>query len=150
MTYRWHPCAAAAISAAVLLSSPGWAAAPVDIGPAGSDPTPSLISPVTLPPDYKLDTEMVVRNWVLCVSQSFAEKLVHARETGADAALKAYDELKTAKSCGQFAELRVILQAPLYATSIDTGGDARAFEALVNLAGSWASAFVVSGSLPDQ
>ena len=49
--------------------------------------------------------------------------------------------------------MRVILQAPVYGDSSDrlsVGGDALVFEALVDLAGNWASAYVVSGSLPSQ
>ncbi len=105
---------------------------------------------VSLPPDYKLDTEMVVRNWVLCISRSFAEELALARQTSADAALATYNDLKAAKSCGRFSQLRVILQEPVYGDEMGAGGDAMVFQALVDLAGSWASAYVVSGSLPTQ
>ena len=146
MTLRKSLAAAAALGAACALSLPAFAAAPVDLEPA----KPALRAEIPVPADFSLNTEMVVRNWVLCVSQTVAEKLVHARETSAAAALKAYDDLRTAKSCGQFAELRVILQTPLYGAAVDAGGDAQAYEALVNLTGSWASAYVVSGSLPDQ
>jgi len=146
MTLRKSLAVMAALGAACALSLPARAAALVDADPA----EPALRSEIAVPGDYALDTEMVVRNWVLCVSQSVAEELVRARETSVAAALKAYDDLRTAKSCGQFAELRVILQTPLYGAAVDAGGDAQAFEALVNLTGSWASAYVVSGSLPDQ
>lgn len=146
MSYRGLLAAAAVLGMACALALPVRAAAPVD-----EDPSPPAASAeISVPPGYALDTEMVVRNWVLCVSQSVAEDLVRARETSVAAALKAYDDFSTAKSCGQFAELRVILQTPLYAASIAPGRDAQAFEALVNLTGSWASAYVVSGSLPDR
>jgi len=100
--------------------------------------------------DYALDTEMVVRNWVLCVSESVAEQLVHAREAGVDRARSTYAELNASKSCGQFSELRVILRERLYASSAESGHDARVFGALVDFAGNWASAYVVFGGLPEQ
>jgi hypothetical protein len=93
---------------------------------------------------------MVVTNWVLCVSQAVAEQLVHAREESLDLARATYAELNQAKSCGQFPELRVILQERLYTSSAESGHDARVFGALVDFAGSWASAYVVYGGLPEQ
>ncbi len=104
---------------------------------------------LSVPTDHALDREIIVNNWVLCVSQGFAEELVQAREVSAQAAAETYEELKAEKSCGLFPELLVILREPLYIGSIDQNRDARVFEALVNLAGNWASAFVVSGSLAD-
>jgi hypothetical protein len=121
---------------------PASAAAPGDLEPEAT--VPVTASPIR---DYDLDTEMVVRDWVLCVSQAVAEKLVHARETGVDAARSTYAELNAAKSCGRFSELRVILQERLYASR--SGADARAFGALVDFAGEWASAYVVYG-LPAE
>ena len=103
-----------------------------------------------MPPDYALETEMVVHNWVLCVSQPLAEQLVHAREAGVEPARLAYAGLASSRSCGQFPELRVILRDPLYSSAADAGYDARIFGALVNLSGDWASAYVVSGGLPDK
>ncbi len=100
--------------------------------------------------DYALDTELVVRNWVLCVSETVAEELVHARETSLDRARSTYAELNASKSCGQFSELRVILRERLYASSAESGHDARVFGALVDFAGNWASAYVVFGGLPEQ
>jgi hypothetical protein len=87
---------------------------------------------------------------VLCISQPLAEQLVHAREVGPESALQAYAGLASARSCGQFPELRVILRDPLYASAANAGYDARVFGALVNLSGDWASAYVVSGGLPDK
>ena len=78
-----------------------------------------------------------------------AEQLVHAREEGVDRARSTYAELNAAKSCGQFPELRVILQERLYFSSADSGHDARVFGALVDFSGNWASAFVVYGGLPE-
>lgn len=128
-----------------MLLSPAYAAAPdmLDIEPAAAPTT----APIT---DYALDTEMVVRNWVLCVSETVAEQLVQAREAGVDRARSTYAELNAAKSCGQFPELRVILRERLYASSAASGHDARVFGALVDFAGSWASAYVVYGGLPEQ
>ncbi len=121
---------------------PASAAAPGDI-----EPEPAASAKALSIRDYDLDTEMVVRNWVLCVSETVAEKLVHARETGIEAARSTYAELNAAKSCGRFAELRVILRERLYASR--SGADARAFGALVDFAGEWASAYVVYG-LPAE
>jgi hypothetical protein len=122
------------------------------VAAAGGDVDDLVEAPsaaLTVPQDYALDTEMVVHNWVLCVSRAFAEELVLAHEQGPSAARRTYEGLQAGRFCGQFAELRVILQARLTAVSIDRQRDARVFEALVNLSGNWASAFVVSGGLPD-
>lgn len=122
------------------LSAPG----DLDVEPAQTAPHATLII------DHALDTEMVVKNWVLCVSQTVAEQLVHAREESPDQARATYAELNQAKSCGQFPELRVILQERLYTSTAESGHDARVFGALVDFAGSWASAYVVYGGLPEQ
>ena len=108
--------------------SPAFAAAPGDLD---SEPATPQVEPAPPIVDYNLDTEMVVQNWVLCVSRTVAEQLVQAREEGVDRARSAYAELNAAKSCGQFAELRVILQERLYASSANSGHDARVFGALV-------------------
>lgn len=62
------------------------------------------------PATYPLDTEMVVRQWVMCVSQAVAEDLVRAREESVEQARLTYAKLKDSHSCGQFPELRVILR----------------------------------------
>jgi hypothetical protein len=125
-----------------------FAAAPDAIDPPKPEsPGFSLTAPVV---DYALDTELVVNNWVVCVSQAFAEQLVRAREESIDKALSAYADLKQARTCGQFAELRVILQERLYSSDGQSGHDARVFGALVNLSGKWASAYLVFGGLPDE
>ena len=99
---------------------------------------------------YDLDTEMVVHNWVICVSQAVAEQLVQAREQSLESALAAYESLKDERKCGRFSELRVILQKPVYRSAADSGHDARVFDALVNLADNWASAYLVTGGLPEE
>jgi hypothetical protein len=135
----------AAIVSVAAMISPAFAA------PGDLDPEPEEIPPLTKSiVDYALDTEMVVTNWVLCVSQAVAEQLVHAREESSDRARLTYAELNASKSCGQFPELRVILQERLYTSSAESGHDARVFGALVDFAGSWASAYVVYGGLPEQ
>ena len=142
--HRSHRCRAAAFLSFVVLAVPAFAAAPLSLDPEPAVPAAAPIA------DYALDTEMVVRNWVLCVSESVAEQLVHAREAGVDRARSTYGELEAAKSCGQFAELRVILRERLYASSSASGHDARVFGALVDFAGQWASAYVVYGGLPER
>jgi hypothetical protein len=137
----------AAFAAFTLALSPAFAAAPDSLDPEPVLPRSAGAVPVI---DYALGTEIVVQNWVLCVSRTVAEQLVHAREAGIGDARSAYDELKQARSCGQFPELRVILQERLYVSTAESGHDARVFGALVNFAGSWASAFVVYGGLPEE
>jgi hypothetical protein len=139
-------CRAAAF-ALLMVGRPAWAAAPDAqiVDPA----SPAQIG-IAAPGKYALETEMTVHNWVLCISQPLAEELVRAREAGVDSARQAYAGLASSRSCGQFPELRVILQDPLYTSAATAGYDARIFGALVNLSGDWASAYVVSGGLPDN
>jgi hypothetical protein len=137
----------AAVLAFSVMASPAFAAAPDLLDAEPPAPATTARSPIA---DYALDTEMVVRNWVLCVSATVAEELVHARESGIDRARSTYAELNAAKSCGQFSELRVILRERLYVSSAESGHDARVFGALVDFAGSWASAYVVYGGLSEQ
>ncbi len=66
---------------------------------------------------------MVVHNWVLCVSQPLAEQLVRAREAGVEPARLAYAGLASARSCGQFPELRVILRERVYVSAAELGYD---------------------------
>lgn len=141
-----HACGAAAVVALCVAAPVAWSAAP-DALPA-EEPIP-VVTGISAPIDYALETEMVVHDWVLCVSQPLAEQLARAREGGAESARLAYADLAGARSCGLFPELRVILQQPLYVSSGGAGYDARVFGALVNLSGDWASAFVVSGSLSE-
>lgn len=135
---------AAALACSSLLASASWAAAPDDLSIA-SAPDPAA-QPAAL--DYALETEMVVHDWVLCVSASGAEELAHARAESIDTARAAYASLSDARACGQFQELRVILRERLYES--DSTHDARVFGALVNLSGKWAAAFLVSGSLSEN
>lgn len=141
-----HACRAAAFVALTLVAPAAWSAAPDAL--TADEPTPAA-SGIGAPIDYALETEMVVRNWVLCISQPLAEQLARARKGGAESARTTYADLAGARSCGLFPELRVILQQPLYVSGGDAGYDARVFGALVNLSGDWATAFVVSGSLSE-
>jgi hypothetical protein len=138
-------CRAAAF-VALTLTAPSWAAAP-DALPA-DEPAP-IATGIGAPILYTLETEMVVHNWVLCVSQPLAEQLAKARDAGPESARSAYASLAGERVCGQFPELRVILQQSLYESPRDAGYDARVFGALVNLSGDWATAFVVSGTLSE-
>ena len=137
----------AAIAGLSLAGQAVLAAAPDSL----EEPNAAAPSEIGLGPsiDYSLDTEMVVKNWVLCISQPLAEKLARAREAGPESARLAYLDLASAKSCGQFPELHVILRQRLYSSTAEAGYDARVFGADVNFSGDWASAFVVSGSLAD-
>jgi hypothetical protein len=146
MTIR-NFCRAAAILA-LCLAPPARAAAPEE--PVAAPPSVQGIASAASGSVYELEREMVVHNWVLCVSGEIAEELVRAREESADRALAAYAGFRQARTCGQIPELRVILQERLYVSTAESGHDARAFGALVNLAGEWASAFVVYGGLPEQ
>ena len=109
-----HASRIAAVVAFSAMLSPAFAAAPGDLDPESAVPQAKVSVPIV---DYSLDTEMVVQNWVLCISSTVAEQLVHAREEGIDRARSTYAELSAAKSCGQFPELRVILQERIYASS---------------------------------
>lgn len=140
-------CRVAAASAFCAASSLALAAAPDELAPEDSAPAIAVIAPSL---DYALETEMVVHDWVLCISQPLAEQLARAREGGVETARHAYDGLASARSCGQFPELRVILQERLYMSPAESGYDARVFGALVNLSGDWASAYVVYGGLPTD
>ncbi len=136
----------AILAGAVMMPLAALAAAPDNLGDAAVAPktAPALISPL----EYQLGTELVVRDWVLCVSETVAETLAKARAVGVEEALAAYNDLRAAKSCGQFAQLRVVLHKSLYASVAED--DAQVFSATVNIAGHWANAFVVEGGLPAE
>ena len=145
MNITLKSCRLAAIAACCVLVSTAWAAAPdnLSVEPA--------IANVAAPPgtlDYALETEMVVHNWVLCVSAPLAEQLARARTSSLEEARSAYADLSHARSCGQFPELRVILRERLY--EFTDGRDTRVFGALVNFSGDWANAFLVSGGILDE
>jgi len=125
-----------------------WAAAPDDLPIETSAPAVGAVVPGAI--DYALETEMVVHDWVLCVSAPVAEELARARTASVADARSTYAELASARTCGQFPELRVILRERLFAGADDGGHDTRVFGALVNLSGDWASAFVVSGGLAEE
>ena len=136
-----------AAAALIIGTNAAWSAAPDELETT-APAAPSLSgTPIE---EYALDAELIVKDWVLCVSQPLAETLVKAREQSIADAVRAYEELKAARSCGQFAELRVILREPLYVSAEASGYDARIFGALVNIAGGWANAFVVSGAVEGQ
>jgi hypothetical protein len=141
---------AAAIFLTAGAISPVWAAAPVVLEPDAGSTGPSIGSLGAPLIEHKLDIEMTVRNWVLCASQPSAEKLLHARQTGPDAAVLAFADLKASKACGQFAEMQVILQKSVYETLVDSGAQAKIYGALVNISGSWAAAYVVYGGIPNN
>jgi hypothetical protein len=136
--------AAAVLAGAVIAPLAAVAAAPDNPGDAApsAKSSPGIMTPL----DTQLGTQMVVRDWVLCVSETVAETLAKARAAGADAALAAYSDLKAAKSCGQFAQLTVVLHKSLYASAAED--NAQVFSATVNIAGHWANAFVVKDGLP--
>ena len=145
---RISGAAAFLVAAAAVL--PASAAAPEALDPASQSNevgVPALGTPLV---EHQLDTEMTVHNWVLCASQPSARSLVGAREKGVDAAAKTLADLKASKACGQFTEMQVILQEPLYETTVDSGAQAKIYGALVNISGSWASAYVVYGGMPNQ
>jgi hypothetical protein len=126
-----------------------WSAAPATLDLPGK-PAPTTMSAAPIE-DYRLDTERVVKHWVLCISQTLAESLVRAREQSAAEAAKAFEKFKAARTCGLFAELRVILRQPIYASAENSGFDGRIFGASISIAGGrWAAGFVVSGVIDAQ
>jgi len=144
---RFAAFAVSCLAACCVAAPTAWAAAPAG---AGGDIAPSAPITTAPAPQYHLGTEMVVRDWVLCISFASAEKLALAGEAGAEAARAAYAGLVGERVCGRFAELSVILREPLYRSSRQSDRDIRVFAAEVRLAGDWASAFVVRGGLPDD
>lgn len=142
-----NSCRAAAVAALCVVAPAGWAAAPDDLAVVTAAPEAAAVLPAI---DYALETEMVVHNWVLCVSAPIAEHLAEARSSGIESARSAYATLANARSCGRFSELRVILRERLNAFADESGHDTRVFGALVNLSGDWASAFLVSGDLLEE
>jgi hypothetical protein len=81
----------AAVAGLSLAAPAGWAAAPDTLEePATAAPAEIGLGPSI---DYSLDREMVVKNWVLCLSQPLAEQLARAREAGPESARLAYLDL---------------------------------------------------------
>jgi hypothetical protein len=129
------------ILAAAASSSVAIAAAPAAAEPEIQSTHPAII---TANDPFQLDVEMTVKNWFLCISQPFAEKLVQAREVSVEKANAAYEELKTTRSCGQFSEMHVILEQNVYQSAPGSEYRGRIFNARINFAGAWANGFVVS------
>jgi hypothetical protein len=127
--------------------SSAWAAAPETLETELPAADMNAVTPVIV---YELETEMVVKDWVLCISAAVAEQLAQAREESVEKALSAYAALRQARSCGRVPELRVILQERIYVSAAESGHDTRAYGALVNFSDDWASAYVVYGGLPAQ
>ena len=78
-------CRGSFIAVACWAASSAWAAAPETLD--AELPPASAVTPVLV---YELDTEMVVKDWVLCISAAVAEQLVQAREESVEKALSAY------------------------------------------------------------
>jgi hypothetical protein len=136
------------VLAVVALCTATAMAAPEALAPAA--PAPGLVvSPAVGSADFNFGTEMVVHDWVLCVSQASAESIARARGEGMAEALAAYAGLKAAKTCGQFQELHVILRESLYPVDPVLADDARVFAASVNIGGGWPSGFLVYGGLTE-
>lgn len=134
-------CRAAAIAAFCLSAPAVLAAAPDALDPVeASPPATGLSAPI----DYSLDTEMVVRNWVICVSQEFAEQLVRARDDSIEKARETYVQLNVAHYCGQLPTMQVILQGAIAESTAVPPRQAKIFNGLVNFAGDWASVFIVT------
>jgi hypothetical protein len=136
------------LAAAIAAQTSSAAAVPDSVDPV-SRPL-ELAGPRAAPIELDLDTEMVVHDWVLCVSQAFAEEIVKARADGVGPAMATYNRLREAKSCGRFPELRVVLRRSLYQSGSELDYDARIFSASVNLGGNWASGFLIFGGVPPE
>jgi hypothetical protein len=126
-----------------LAAAPALAAAPdgLDAAPAAAS---GALTTISRADPYRLDTEMTVHNWVLCISADRAESLVRARGEGKARGDAVYADLQAAKACGLFPEMQVILQQPVYEPAAALSSEGHVFGALVKLSGQWARAFVVS------
>jgi hypothetical protein len=126
---------------ACVISIGAWAAAPAALDSEPQKPVgASAIGDVGI---YQLDVEMTVKNWVLCISQPLAEGLLKARETGRETFLNAYSQAAAAHTCGQMPQMHLKLQKAVYESAPDASNRGTVFNALVNLSGAWATAFVV-------
>jgi hypothetical protein len=134
-------CAAAA--ALCLAAAPAFAAAPDGLDAAAPAPRAGLAAISGADP-YRLDTEMTVHNWVLCISADRAESLVRARGESREKGDAVYADLKAKKACGLFPELQVILQQPVYEPAATSAAEGHVFGALIKFSGQWAKGFVVS------
>jgi len=118
-----------------------WAAAPAALDPEPQ--TAAGAAAINAPGLYQLEVEMTVKNWVLCISQPLAEGLLKARETSHDDFLTAYSQAAAAHTCGQMPQMQVKLQKAVYESAPDATNRGTVFNALVNLSGAWAAAYVV-------
>jgi hypothetical protein len=143
MNHVVNACKAALLAAVMFAAGPAFAAAPdaLDPDPATAPAMPSA--------EFKLDTVLIVHNWVLCVSQPSAEAIARARVESAAAADKVYADLATAKSCGKFPKLGVMLQKQLFPQIGQAADPVRVFSAQVNIGVGWQNAFVVSSDVPE-
>ena len=82
-----------------LAAAPALAAAPdgLDAAPAAAS---GALTTISRADPYRLDTEMTVHNWVLCISADRAESLVRARGEGKARGDAVYADLQAAKACG--------------------------------------------------
>ena len=143
MNRALRACHAALLAASIFTVVPAFAAAPDAL-----DPDPA--TPTTMPSaQFKLDTVLIVHNWVLCVSQPSAEAIARARLESIAQADKVYADLATAKSCGKFPKLGVLLQKQLYPQIGQPADLVRVFAAQVNIGVGWQDAFVVSSDTPE-
>lgn len=124
-----------------LTSFGAFAAAPAALD---ADTRPEVgVASIGNPGLYQLDVEMTVKNWVLCVSQPLAEGLLKARETSKENFMSAYSQAAAAHTCGQMPEMQLKLQKAVYESAPEAANRGTVFNALVNLSGAWATAFVV-------
>jgi hypothetical protein len=135
------------LAALTFVAGGAWAAAPDTLDQQTE--THAIGIPVPVTADFRLGTEMVVHDWVLCVSQDSAESIAKARSKGMAEALAAYADLKAAKTCGQFPELHVILRQAVYQSDPQIDHMAGVFAASVNIGGGWPDGFVVYGGLSE-
>lgn len=126
----------AGIAVALALALPFGAQA--SIGPTPRTQAPEL---------FELNSEIVVRNWVLCITQGLAEKVVQARQAGVDEARRTIAELQASRLCAAFPEMTVILHEPVVAASPFVPYAARAFAADISIDGQWIAAYVVNTRL---
>jgi hypothetical protein len=126
---------------ASVLAVGAWAAAPAALDPEPQKPVG--VSAINAPGIYQLDVEMTVKNWVLCISQPLAEQLLKARETSRESFMSVYSQAAAAHTCGQMPQMQVKLQKAVYESATDADGRGTVFNALVNLSGAWATAYVV-------
>jgi hypothetical protein len=132
----------AGLAAGCALTTFAWAAAPEALDNSHDSVKGATVIAGTDP--YKLETEMTVRNWVLCVSQDGAESLVKAHQAGPEQAKATYASLAAGKACGAFPELRVILEQPVYQPAPSDHYQGRIFDALIKFSDQWAKGYVVS------